>query len=139
MKSYQKFFIPGVLVVIGLLALSVALVSWFARPEWRATPAGVLILLGVALAGVLVSVKNLIDIINGVLILIPKIRSGEQKGPETPNSYKTPYNQYFYDCYYKAPGKADLSRAEFDQALWLYLDWVRRDYNQARLYAERPP
>ena len=138
MKS-NKLIIPGVLLLVGLLVIVVALASWFARPEWRTTPAGALILIGAALGGVLVVVKNLIDIINGVLALIPKIKPEAPKEPETPSSYKTPYSQYFYDCYCKAPGKTDLSRAEFDQALWAYLDWVKRDYNQARLYAERPP
>ncbi len=139
MKRYQLLIIPRVLLLVGLLVFVVTLVSWFARPEWRTTPAGALILIGVALGSVLVIVKNLIDIINGVLNLIPKIKPHESKESETPSSYRTPYSQYFHTCYCKAPGKSELSRAEFDQALWAYLDCVKLDYNQARLYAERTP
>jgi hypothetical protein len=130
MKTYQKFVIPGVLLLVGLLAAGVALVSWFTRPELRAMPAGANILIATALVGVVVFIKNLVDIINGVRAMLPKAEPDQEKEAETLASCKTPHSQYFYDCYCKAPGKDTLSRAEFDQALWAYLDWVKREYNQ---------
>ncbi|MCI0520694.1 MAG: hypothetical protein L0Z70_10635, partial [Chloroflexi bacterium] len=133
MKSYRIFIVPGVLLFIGLLAFIAALVSWLLFPDFYSTPARWVVLFFVALTGVVIVVKNLVDILKGVRDLLPE----EQE--KTPKTYQTPFSAFFYDCYCKAPGKPELSRAEFNQALWTYLDWVMRHYNQARLYTEKPP
>lgn len=57
MRRHRRTFL-----IVGLATLVVTLISWLAFPAWRQQPGGFWTLLGVALAGVLATLKGIKEI-----------------------------------------------------------------------------
>jgi LuxR family glucitol operon transcriptional activator len=52
------------LSIVGILVIIVVVIGWFAFPDWKSKPGGLLLLIGSALTGVLATIKGLKDVLD---------------------------------------------------------------------------
>ena len=54
------------LLLIGVIVIVAALVSWFLIPAWQNAPGGVFVLLATVIIGVLTAAKDTVELLNGL-------------------------------------------------------------------------
>ena len=80
------------LLVIGIIVIVVALLSWFLIPAWRNTPGGFFVLLGAVILGVLAASKDTVELLNG-LRNMRKAEKQDESEPRLPQTAKASGNR----------------------------------------------
>lgn len=73
------------LLLISIILIAVALISWYLIPAWRNTPGGLFVLLGTVILGVLTASKDAVELLNGIreMTKAQKQNKSEAKSSQT--------------------------------------------------------